>query len=136
MQNTTSKEPRRRPAYGVLIGIILLTIPCYLIGFAALFILQRPNPIAPAATATIAPTATSPIAATATLGSLLPTQPVPPTATQQQPQLPTTTPATAGLPTATFTAVPILTPTPLPSPSPTLTEVPTIVVTNVPTPIP
>jgi len=135
MQNTTNKGPRRRPAYSVLVGIILLTIPCYLIGFAALFILQRPNPIAPAITATIAPTATSPLVATATLGALLPTQAVQPTATRQQ-QLPTTTPPTAALPTATLTEVPIFTPTPLPSPSPTLTEVPTIVVTNVPTPIP
>ena len=127
MQNTTSKGPRRRPAYSVLIGIILLTIPCYLIGFAALYILQQNNPIAPAATATIAPTSTQPLAATPTLGALLPTQLVPPTITQ--PALPTAT-ATAPLPTATATAVPII------EPSPTLTEVPTLIATEAPTPIP
>jgi len=135
MQNTTGKGPRRRPAYSVLVGIILLTIPCYLIGFAALYILQRPDPIAPAVPATIAPAATSPAVASATLGAILPTQAGQATSTQQ-PALPTITPTTAALPTATFTAVPILTPTPLPSPSPTLTEVPTIVVTIAPTPIP
>lgn len=131
MQNTTSKGPRRRPAYSVLIGIILLTIPCYLIGFGALFILQQNNPIAPAATATVAPTSTQTLPATPTLGALLPTQLAPPTITQ--PALPTAT-ATAPLPTATATAVPIIEPSP--SPSPTLTEVPTLIATEAPTPIP
>lgn len=131
MQNPTSKGPRRRPVVGVLVGIILLTIPCYLIGFAALFILQQNNPIliAPAITATPALIPTQPLPATPTLGALLPTQPALPTVTL--PALPT---ATVALPTATLTAVPIIEPTPLPSP--TLTAVPTLAATAPPTPIP
>ena len=131
---------RNRVAYSVLIGIILLTIPCYLVGFAALFILQRPG-----SEASASPTPTSRglptlIFPTPTLGALLPgfTSPIvmpspvrptlppvsnPPTTTEVE--LPTAIATDTPTPIATDTATPLPTPTDIPSPTPTETETPT-----------
>ncbi len=127
MQDVPDNAPRRnRVAYSVLIGIILLTIPCYLLGFAALVILQRPNqnPLV-ASTASPAQQATETRPATPTLADL-PTQFVPPTIT------PTGLPSpTRGLPTPTHTPTPTETPTATPTHTPTAT--PTETPTTTPT---
>jgi hypothetical protein len=115
-----TKAARRRTGYSVLIGIILLTIPCYLIGFAALFILQRPGQtVIGAATSTPQPTLTN--APTPTLGEL-PTQFVPPTVAPTQPVVATTPPAS---PTATATLFPTLAPA---TPTPTAVPIVTVIV--------
>ena len=134
---STQSARRRNPAYGVLIGIILLTIPCYLIGFAALYILQRNVPGLPTPQVTVAPSATTLNAPTATLGALLPTEFMPPSATSAVPTVssPTLTPPPTlfgTLPPATvITLAPTMTETPTPSATPTL-DIPT----STPTPVP
>lgn len=127
-----TKAARRRTGYSVLIGIILLTIPCYLIGFGALYILQRPGqPVLGVSTPTPQPTLTS--APTPTLGEL-PTQFVPPTIAPPQPSATATNiqppSATATLfptfepATPTPTAVPIVTVIIIPPETPTIEPTP------------
>jgi hypothetical protein len=138
---STQASRRRSPAYSVLIGVILLTIPCYLIGFAALFILQRTPVVNPSPTAAPSATVVQTMAPTATLGDL-PTQFVPataqPTVLQLTSTAPTSTPTftfTPLGPTTTPTLIPTLfvaTPTPTPSPSPA----PTLDFTETPVPLP
>ena len=156
MQSDAAGAPHRnRAAYSVLIGIILLTIPCYLIGFAALFILQRPSAGAnatPTPTAAGLPTLAFP---TPTLGEVLPgftppvfvapspTRPTAPPAPNPSPViiLPTATPTATETPTptATETATPTATFTNMPTPTPTETPLPTDTPTpdlSTPTPVP
>lgn len=139
-----TKVARRRTGYSVLIGIILLTIPCYLIGFAALFILQRPGlPVLGVATPTPQTQPTQTSAPTPTLGEI-PTQFVPPTVAPTQP-LDTTTPLASPAATATLfptlapatptpTAVPIVTVIVIPPETPTIQPTPDFALS--PTPIP
>ncbi|HQW37018.1 MAG TPA: hypothetical protein PLJ62_11515 [Thermoflexales bacterium] len=116
-------EPRRRTTYSVLIGIILLTLPCYLIGFGLLFITQpagneQPTPTRPASTATAL------LAPSATLGAVLPTDVNIPTRTVAP--LPTRTPVPTNTPSSTPTIVtPTFTFTFTPTPSPTVASSPT-----------
>ncbi len=155
VRSDAASAPRRnRAAYSVLIGIILLTIPCYLIGFAALFILQRPSAGAnatPTPTATGLPTLAFP---TPTLGEVFPgftppiiapspTRPTAPPTPNTSPViiLPTATPTATEppTPTATETATPTATFTITPTPTPTETPLPTDTLTPdppTPTPIP
>lgn len=141
MQTNPNTGSRRRTAYSVLIGIILLTIPCYLIGFAALFILRQPDaPISAAATAT--PAIAQTLAPTPTFGSL-PTQFVPPTASPAATSpIPTAVVATAPVidtpsPTPTYTPSPTFTPTlEIPLASPTPIPVVTVILPDTPTPSP
>jgi len=162
VQSDAAGAPRRnRAAYSVLIGIILLTIPCYLIGFAALFILQRPGAgTTPTPTATGLPTLAFP---TPTLGEVLPgftppvvtapspTQPVvpptpnpppgiiPPTATETATPTATAPPTSTATETATPTATPTPTATETATPTPTETPLPTDTPTpdlSTPTPVP
>ena len=130
MRDVPNNVPRRnRVAYSVLIGIILLTVPCYLIGFAALFILQRPdqNPVL-SPTATPAAQATQTRAPTPTLAEL-PTQFVPPTPSATAPltaspvstQLPSVPTATE---TPTVPALVTLPPPPTETPASTATDTP------------
>jgi len=140
VQSNAAGAPRRnRAAYSVLIGIILLTIPCYLIGFAALFILQRPSA---GAGATLTPTArglptlafptptlgevslgfTPPVIATSPMWPTIPPTPNKPPVTIPRPAKPTATATETATPTATA------------SPTPTATETATLTATFTNTP--
>ncbi|WP_206156739.1 hypothetical protein [Candidatus Roseilinea sp. NK_OTU-006] len=135
MQDVPDNAPRRnRVAYSVLIGIILLTIPCYLLGFAALVILQRPDQdLLAAPTASPAQPLAETRPATPTLADL-PTQFAPPTITPiSMPSptrvlpIPTHTPLPTETPTATPTETPTATPTATPTHTPTATATATLV---------
>src|SRR5512136_517277 len=107
----------KRTVYGVLIAIILLTLPCYCLGFAALA--ARPGaqgtlvlPTGITSTAAVEPSATR--LPGGTLGPT-PTNWVPPTLTPTPPATRTSAPAATPTPAPTT-----LTPTSLPSASPTV----------------
>ncbi|MCX6019311.1 MAG: hypothetical protein NTZ50_12580 [Chloroflexi bacterium] len=104
---STERRGRRSVAVSVFVGIILLTIPCYLLGFGLLWIARPVGPMAvdgwPAAPRTTAtaiaaatadnrpPMVTVKVAATAANRPLPPTVTLPPTATVTATPKPTTT---------------------------------------------
>jgi hypothetical protein len=103
-----TKRNRRR-LYGILIGIILVTIPCYCAGLVA--IRRAPQHVTP--TASIGPTFTqAPFIASPT---------------------PTSTAALTATPTRTITPTPFVPPTPTPTFTPEPTKTPTPTPTNTPT---
>lgn len=127
---------RRRTAYSLILGVILLTIPCYLLGFALLWI-ARPNQSGfQLPTATVA--ATIPSVATQAPLPATPTQFNPAQASATSPAAPTQTAAarTATPEPATATALPTITPTAPPSPTATETATPPLPPTDTATPIP
>lgn len=103
MQKLSILLSRRRTAYSMLIGIILLTLPCYIIGFVALGIAPRdrstPTPTQMTPTFLVLATMTN-TGATPTLGEL-PTQFVPPTRTPRQDASATPTLIVSATPTPT-----------------------------------
>ncbi|HEY3290110.1 MAG TPA: hypothetical protein VGK87_08295, partial [Anaerolineae bacterium] len=92
MQRLSNLLARRRATYSVLIGIILLTLPCYILGALAMAIAPRDNVATstPRPTATLVILATANPNATATLADV-PTVFVPPTRTPSR-STPTRTP--------------------------------------------
>ena len=107
----------KRTVYGVLIAVILLTLPCYCLGFAVLAAApgaQRPLvlPTGVTLTAAVEPSATR--LPSGTLGPT-PTNWVPPTLTPTPPPTKTSTPVSTPTP-----APATLTPTPPPSATPTV----------------
>ena len=109
MQHLSNLLARRRSIYSVLIGIILLTLPCYVIAAIALAIAPRDNMTQPTARTIATMTTTATFSAIVTLTPVmspsatladLPTQFAPPT------QTPTLTPI------ATATVTPTLPPLP------------------------
>ncbi len=121
-------SPRRRTLYGVLISVIVATIPCYCIGAWALtqsYPAAPPPAIVATATETHTPVPpTSTPVPTATSVTSMPTATLEPTPTQQPSA------------TATPTALPTETPTFLPSPEPTMTPTGTATATPTDTPLP
>ncbi len=118
-----SLEPRQRTIYGLLIAIIMATVPCYCLGGWAL---SQDFRLIPTPTATFTPTATYtvvPPTATATATST-PTATLPPTPTEEP--SPTITPT----PTATETATPTETATQTATPTATATTTPTPTLTG------
>ncbi|RMF01103.1 MAG: hypothetical protein D6768_11355, partial [Chloroflexi bacterium] len=103
-----NQPQQKRAIYGVLIGIILMTIPCYCLGLIALATAPQVEIIGPAVPG-ITPTATTPLFVTATPSNT----PVPATATPTQPKPPTATLE----PTPTQSFPPTITPTFTPLPS-------------------
>jgi hypothetical protein len=142
MDTISSRIGRRRTAYSLLIGIILLTVPCYLLGFGLLWIARPSNAQNPF----VQPTATfAAVIATSTQNLVAtPTQFVPMTATTQttatnQPTKPPTAtlpPTSTPSPTASATLPPP--PTETPTPIPLLTDTPAPTVPPLPsdTPLP
>lgn len=133
----------RRYTYLILIGIILLTVPCYCLGITAYFMAPGPVPTLPSqpVTVTILPTVegieatfTPTLAPTATNTSGFPTVTLPSTPDQfvTETRLPTLTPTNTATatptptPTNTPTLTPTMTPTPSPTFSPTATSTPTV----------
>ncbi|MDW8394657.1 MAG: hypothetical protein RMM31_00260 [Anaerolineae bacterium] len=149
-----TRGARRRLLYAFLVGIILITIPCYLIGFGALLILRSsaPSPSAQVSPTALLPTfvlvtqtpTPKPIAPTATPVTLLMPLPSPTpseVATRYIPATPTDLPTF--VPTLDFaTATPVLGPTatfpfiPTPISEPTFTPTPEPTATPEPTPTP
>lgn len=128
MQSSSNKPDvtgRRRTTYSILLGIILLTLPCYLIGFGLLFITQPAGNEQP--TRTPANTATALLPPTPTLGAVLPTDVGIPTrtntpantATRPPTQTPSVTPSYTPSHTPTSSPTPV-TVTPTPSNTPAL----------------
>ena len=120
-------EPRQRTIYGLLIAIILATVPCYCLGGWAL---SQDFRLIPTPTATFTPTATyTPVPPTATpRPTSTPTATLSPTPTQEP--SPTITPT----PTSTETATPTATITETATPTATITETATPTATTSPTP--
>ena len=110
MQKLADLLARKRSVYSVLIGIILLTLPCYIIGAAALAIAPRNPSGQPTKQSTV--TATLLSLSTSTLADV-PTQFVPATA--------------AAKPQPTHTAAPVDTAVPVDTPQAAGTTIPTIV---------
>lgn len=144
MQQLSNRLSSRRTVYSILIGVILLTIPCYVIGIAALLIAQPGQ----ADRSTTTPTATllapllqtfTPLPPTPTFGEI-PTQFVPPTVTPRPSDTPTPPPTATPEPPPTYTPSPsptvTLPPTVTDTPTPEPTETPTEAPTETPTPIP
>ena len=155
---------RRRTLVSILIGIILLTVPCYILGLGLLWIrgevpglgglVPESTATRPPATPILAPVTLQ--APTATLGVVLPTSDGPATATDAPvpgatrtrratttplPATPTLPPSPTNTqtPAATITPLPFITETPTPSSTPTLPATPTdtpVPVTNTPVPAP
>lgn len=142
----TGLQPRQRTIYGVLIAIILATVPCYCIGGWALtqnwtVPVPTPTPM-PSPTATVAPPVVPPTAtATATLPPTPTQEPSPTitptptatatdvatatatnTATATATQTATTEPSATATGTATAEPTPTATPTGTPTPTATQTE--------------
>lgn len=154
MQNLNNLLARRRARYSVLIGIILLTLPCYIIGAIALAIAPKDHApqatVAPTATFLILSTINSPATSYPTVILVdTPTQFIPPSATVRRANTATFTPMPTGtLPptavsssTATATLPPTLTNTPPTPPTATPTDTatperPTDTSTPSPTPAP
>src|SRR5512137_2930799 len=112
MQNLSNLLARRRAVYSVLIGIILLTLPCYIVGGIALAIAPKDRTTQPTpqvtATFLLLATVTS-SGPTPTLGEL-PTQFVPASVTPK--------------PASSETAAATSTPTPTATKGPTPTDKP------------
>lgn len=139
----------RRRTYAILIGIILLTLPCYLLGAGLLFVAPESGgdgglgtPVAPPDT-TVFPTNTNtPLPLPPTLTSVPTTTPGTPTASPTLPATPeqfeTPTLPPTFTPTNTATPTPTLLPTFTPTftPSPTLTPLPSATPTATATPLP
>jgi hypothetical protein len=132
-------SPRQRTLYGVLVSIIVATIPCYCIGGWAL---ARGFPAGPApavvATATsrpLLPTVTPlpPTPTTVPLVTPTPTETLEPTPTQGPTATETPT-ATPSLPTETPTSTETVTVPPEPTLTPTGTATPTWTPTDTPMP--
>ncbi|MGD2050210.1 MAG: hypothetical protein PVH03_11960 [Chloroflexota bacterium] len=129
----------RRYTYLILIGIILLTVPCYCLGITAYFMAPGPVPTLPSqpVTVTILPTVegiettfTPTLTPLATNTSGIPTVTLPSTPDQfvTETRLPTLTPTDTptATPTNTPTLTPTMTPTPSPTTIPTATSTPTV----------
>lgn len=137
MTSMTERTGRKRTAYSLIIGVILLTVPCYLLGIGLLWI-ARPNvigsivPTEAPAIATLPP----PISPTQALLAT-PTQFTPPTAPMTAPAA-TLKPGVTRTATqpATATPQPTLTFTPSPTAPPTDTATPIPFVTDTPPPPP
>lgn len=103
MQKLSDLLSRRRTIYSMLLGIILLTLPCYVIGFVALGIAPRdratPTPTQMMPTLFVLATSTNTVA-TPTLGEL-PTQFVAPTLTPHSDVSATPTPIISAPPKRT-----------------------------------
>ncbi len=141
MQRLSNRLSSRRTVYSVLIGIILLTIPCYVIGIAALLIAQPGQPGAtPATLPAFATAVLQTFTPSPTRPALLntPTQFVPPSLTPSltPTSSPSPPPTAAPPPTATATATDTPTPTPTETLPPTVTDTPTPPPTDTPTAIP
>jgi hypothetical protein len=133
----------RLRTYKILIGIILLTLPCYCAGFLALTWRLPNNDLTP--TPTLLPTVTSPALPSVTAGILTllppftagpPTRTLEPSPTQFAPpsRTPSYTPTTTDTPTSTATTT--ITLTPSSTPTVTSTSAPTITHTPTPTVVP
>ena len=143
---------RQRTTYGLLVALLLLTIPCYCLGFVVLGNAPPLPWLTPTVRATVSlPTPTSPVpTAMATLSpAVLPTETLEPTPTQFFPTVvPAPTPTEAPIATLTLTPVPAtatLTPTPSTTvtptappetDTPTATNTPIATDTGTPTPVP
>lgn len=142
----TNLEPRRRTIYGLLVAIIVATIPCYCLGGWALtqdFYLAPTLTPPPTATVPATWTPLPPPTETATptpteTPTLLPTETATPTPTETPTSLPTQTATLT--PTAEITATPTSTATPTPTtiatPTGTSTSTPTATPTSTPTATP
>ena len=128
----------RLRTYKILVGIILLTLPCYCAGFLALTWRVPDRNVT--STPTLMATVTNPALPSVTAGILTllpsftagpPTKPLEATPTQFAPpsRTPSYTPTVTETPTTT--ATPTITTTPTPTPSVTSTPVPTL--TDTPT---
>lgn len=145
-------EPRQRTIYGLLIAVILATVPCYCLGGWAL---SQDFRLIPTPTPTFTPTAThTPVPPTATpTATSTPTATLPPTPTEEPSPTVTHTPtptetvtptatatetatatATVPTPTPTETATATLTPTATPTETATATVTPTATATETATP--
>lgn len=128
MTNLSDRVGRRRAAYSLIIGVILLASVCYVLGFALLWIARPGGPGVAPSTAPVATLAPPNTAAPAVLPST-PTQFVPVVMTVTKPgatALPAS--ATAPAPVTIVPATPTMTPPPTvtftPSPPPTVTATP------------
>lgn len=129
----------RRRTYAVLIGIILLTLPCYCAGITALTLAPDPD-APPTLPAVLSPTPTE----TATVVDIPGTLTAIPTATRFTPtplgptpdQFLTPTVMPTESPTETPTATPTTTLAPTATDTPTLTPMPTATFTSMPTATP
>ena len=132
--NSTERSGRRSVAVSVLVGIVLLTIPCYLLGFGLLWIARpagkatddgrRTTAVVPTVerrpttmdavepTADRRPTAAPPPSATATLAPTLSPTPTVTPEPPPSPEAPTATPTE-------IVVVPLETVAPPPEPTPT-----------------
>lgn len=121
-------SPRRRTAYGVLISIIVATIPCYCMGGWAL-VQGFPKPNVPPALVETATPVLEPTPTQQPVPTVEPTPTQEPTLTLEftPTQSPTATETPTVLPTETETPVPTetATVTPEPTETPTWTPVPT-----------
>jgi hypothetical protein len=124
MTRLTERYSRRRATATVLVGIILLTIPCYLLGFGLLWIAQPVATTDDGRQTTVVPTAVPttddgrrtivPTTDDGRRTTVVPTAAVPPTA------VPTAEPSSTATPEPTATDLP---PTEPPPPTETATEV-------------
>jgi hypothetical protein len=121
-------EPRQRTIYGLLIAVILATVPCYCLGGWAL---SQDFRLIPTPTVTFTPTATyTPVPPTATpRPTSTPTATLPPTPTQEPSPTITPTPTSTGTATPTATTTETATPTATTTPTPTVTGTATATVT-------
>ncbi|HUT18184.1 MAG TPA: hypothetical protein VM366_03415 [Anaerolineae bacterium] len=121
-------EPRQRTIYGLLIAVIVATVPCYCLGGWAL---SQDFRLIPTPTATFTPTATyTPVPPTATPHPTpTPTATLPPTPTQEPSPTITPTPTSTGTATPTATTTETATPTATTTATPTLTGTATATVT-------
>jgi hypothetical protein len=118
-------ETRQRTIYGLLIAVILATVPCYCLGGWALSqdfrLIPTPTPtLVPTATYTAVPPTFTP------RPTSTPTATLPPTPTQEP--SPTITPTWTSTPTETATSLPTSTETA--TATPTMTGTPTATVTG------
>ncbi|HEY84730.1 MAG TPA: hypothetical protein G4N96_06425 [Chloroflexi bacterium] len=135
---------QKRATYGLLLGVILLTIPCYCLGFMLLAASPEQNSKQPSATAPLVWTprpTNSPIPnPTFTPYAAQPTNTLQPTPTQFFPTVvlpsPTPTFTVTPQPSPTATNIPASTVTPLPTNTASPTVTATTPPTDTPTPTP
>ncbi|HFE66598.1 MAG TPA: hypothetical protein ENJ93_04980 [Chloroflexi bacterium] len=149
----------RRRTYAILIGIILLTLPCYVLGAGLLYIAPESGgdggletPVTPSDITAVPTNTNTPLPLPPTLTSVPTTTPGTPTASPTLPATPeqfetptlppTFTPTNTAAPptllptfTPTFTPSPTLTPLPSATPTVTATPLPSATPTNTAVPI-
>ena len=131
MASLNDIPPAKQRLYVLLVGIILASVPCYCLGFAAISQAppeETPTPTTPIETHQVTPSTSVPeINATPTSTA---TETITPTSTRFSPPTPTIT--TTFEPTETYT--PTFTPTFTLTPSPTNSATPTATITPTPSP--